>query len=151
MVPLTGLEPVLWKPERDFKSRVSTYSTTTAYSVVSLLRQEPPSTLGGMFRRDAPKKRFFKSQKVADTNAFLKPTHRYGLRILSPLCLPFHHAGGTIVNNSTLFFYRQPLQLVKIQHKRPQTVIKKPIQFRSSHSLHGFPGLLCCGVELHAR
>ena len=33
MVPLTGLEPVLWKPERDFKSRVSTYSTTTAYTV----------------------------------------------------------------------------------------------------------------------
>ena len=32
MVPLTGLEPVLWKPERDFKSRVSTYSTTAAYS-----------------------------------------------------------------------------------------------------------------------
>ena len=30
MVPLTGLEPVLWKPERDFKSRVSTYSTTAA-------------------------------------------------------------------------------------------------------------------------
>ena len=32
MVPLTGLEPVLWKPERDFKSRVSTYSTTAADS-----------------------------------------------------------------------------------------------------------------------
>ena len=32
MVPLTGLEPVLWKPERDFKSRVSTYSTTAACS-----------------------------------------------------------------------------------------------------------------------
>ena len=30
LVPLTGLEPVLWKPERDFKSRVSTYSTTAA-------------------------------------------------------------------------------------------------------------------------
>ena len=32
LVPLTGLEPVLWKPERDFKSRVSTYSTTAACS-----------------------------------------------------------------------------------------------------------------------
>ena len=31
VVPLTGLEPVLRKPERDFKSRVSTYSTTAAY------------------------------------------------------------------------------------------------------------------------
>ncbi len=30
MVPLTGLEPVLHK-ERDFKSRVSTYSTTAAH------------------------------------------------------------------------------------------------------------------------
>ena len=70
MVPLTGLEPVLWKPERDFKSRVSTYSTTTAYSVVSLLRQEPPNTLGGMFRRDAPKKHSSKRQKVADINGF---------------------------------------------------------------------------------
>ena len=35
MVPLTGLEPVLWKPERDFKSRVSTYSTTAAYSPIT--------------------------------------------------------------------------------------------------------------------
>lgn len=54
----------------DFKSAMSTYSIIAAYSVVSLLRQEPPHTSGGMFRRDAPKKHFSKRQKVADINGF---------------------------------------------------------------------------------
>ena len=40
MVPLTGLEPVLWKPERDFKSRVSTNSTIAA-SIWAFYRQCP--------------------------------------------------------------------------------------------------------------
>ena len=53
LVPLTGLEPVLWKPERDFKSRVSTNSTIAAYSIPPMEGYE----VGGMFWRDAPKQR----------------------------------------------------------------------------------------------
>ena len=54
----------------DFKSAMSTYSIIAAYSVVSLLRQEPPNNqegcLGGMLLKNEIRK----SKKVADTNGF---------------------------------------------------------------------------------
>ena len=59
MVPLTGLEPVLWKPERDFKSRVSTNSTIAAYSIPPMEGYE----VGGMCWRDVPTQRKIKLKK----------------------------------------------------------------------------------------
>lgn len=61
MVPLTGLEPVLWKPERDFKSRVSTNSTIAAYSIPPMEGYE----VGGMCWKDVPTQRKIKLKKLA--------------------------------------------------------------------------------------
>ena len=84
MVPLTGLEPVLWKPERDFKSRVSTYSTTAAYSIPPMEGYE----VGGMCWRDVPTQRKIKLKKLAvckhNSDWVLHPAHG----ILSLGCLP---------------------------------------------------------------
>lgn len=92
MVPLTGLEPVLWKPERDFKSRVSTNSTIAAYSIPPMEGYE----VGGMCWRDVPTQRKIKLKKLAvckhNSDWVLHPAHG----ILSPRCLPFHHSGGCL-------------------------------------------------------
>ncbi len=70
MVPLTGLEPVRDRLPADFKSAMSTYSIIAAYSVVSLLRQEPPAEpkgcFGGMLREQGT----WKPEKAADINGF---------------------------------------------------------------------------------
>lgn len=84
MVPLTGLEPVLWKPERDFKSRVSTNSTIAAYSIPPMEGYE----VGGMCWRDVPTQRKIKLKKLAVCKHNSDWVLDSAQRILSPLCLP---------------------------------------------------------------